>query len=99
MARACRFHPDAAHDIADATGYYDDLSVDLGNRFRDSIRQRFKSITEFPESYGQIRDGIRAAIIGRFPYVILFEHHDDAVTILGVFHAASDTEGWFERTV
>jgi len=99
MARVRRFHPLAADDIANATTYYDDVSIDLGNKLRESIRVRFSSITEFPESYGQIRDEVRAAMISQFPYVILFEHDDDAVTILGVFHAASDTEGWFERTV
>lgn len=99
MVRVRRFHPLAADDIANATSYYDDVSVDLGNRFRDSIRLRFESITEFPESYGQIRDEVRAAMISRFPYVILFEKIAEAetVVILGVFHAASDCEGWFER--
>jgi plasmid stabilization system protein ParE len=97
MAKIRRFHPLAAADISKAIAYYDDVSIDLGNRFRDSIRQRFESITEFPESYGKIRDPLRAAMISRFPYVILFEQVDEAVVILGVFHAASDCEGWFER--
>lgn len=97
MARIRRFHPLAAADISKAIAYYDDVSIDLGNRFRDSIRQRFESITKFPESYGKIRDSLRAAMISRFPYVILFEQVDEAVVILGVFHAASDCDGWFER--
>ena len=56
MAKIRRFHPLAAADISKAIAYYDDVSIDLGNRFRDSIRQRFESITEFPESYGKLRD-------------------------------------------
>ncbi len=97
MARVRRFHPLAADDIANATAYYDDVSIELGNRFRQSIRTRFESITEFPESYGLIRDEIHAAMISQFPYVILFEQDKKSVTILGVFHAASDCEGWFDR--
>lgn len=99
MARSRRYHPLVADDLANAVGHYDEVSVELGNRFRDAIRERLESITDFPESYACIKEGLRAAMTGRFPYVILYEIHDEAVAILGVFHAASDQEGWFGRSL
>ncbi len=71
--------------------------MDLGNAFRDCVRDRLRSIADFPESYGCIHEQIRAAMTSRFPYVILFELHDDVVSVLGVFHATSDQAGWFDR--
>jgi len=99
MAEARRFHPLVAEDLTRAVRYYDDVSIELGNRFRDSVRDRLRSISEFPESYGCIHGLIRAAMTRRFPYVILFELRGDTVLILGVFHAASDQTGWFDRSL
>lgn len=41
---------------------------------------------------------IRASMVARFPYVILFEIQGDTVVMLGIHHAASDQGGWFERS-
>ena len=99
MARTRRYHPLVADDLASAIAFYDDISVDLGNRFRASIRDRLKTITDRPDSYGRIHEQLRAAMIDRFPYVVLFEHRSESVTILGIFHAASDQERWVERSI
>lgn len=99
MARTRRYHPLVANDLAAAVAYYDNISADLGNRFRASVRSLFATITERPDSYGRIHQQLRAAMVDRFPYVVLFEHKIESVGILGVFHAASDREGWFQRTV
>lgn len=98
MARIRRYHPLVADDLIAAVASYDDVSIDLGNRFRDAVRQRLESITDYPESYGTIHQQICAGMTSKFPYVILFEFDEENVEILGVFHAASDREGWFERT-
>ena len=99
MARTRRYHPFIADDLAAAVAYYDDISVDLGNRFRTSVRNRIETITERPDSFGRIHEHLRAAMLDRFPYVVLFEYANDTVVILGMFHAASDRERWFERSL
>lgn len=40
MAKTRRYHPLVADDLAAAVAYYDGISVDLGNRFRASVRDR-----------------------------------------------------------
>jgi len=97
MARKRRYHPLIVNDLAAAVTYYDGISVDLGNRFRASVRNRLEVITERPDSFGRIHEQFRAAMVNRFPYVILFEHQNETVAILGIFHAASDCNRWFER--
>ena len=99
MANTRRYHPDVASDLAAATAYYDNVSLELGNRFRTSVRDRIKRITERPETFGRIHEQLRAAMVDRFPYVILFEYDKETVGILGIFHASSDRGGWFERTL
>ncbi len=99
MARTRRYHPLVAEDLAAAVAHYDDISTDLGNRFRASVRDRIETITDRPDSFGRIHEQYRAAMLEQFPYVILFEHEKQTVAILGIFHAASDRDGWFERSV
>lgn len=99
MARARRYHPLVAQDLAGAVAYYDQISADLGSRFRASVRDRIKTITNRPDSFGRIREQYRAAMLDSFPYVIVFEREKETVSIMGLFHAASDRASWFERSV
>jgi hypothetical protein len=99
MARTRHYHPLVADDLAAAVAHYDGISVDLGNRFRVSVRNRIDTVSERPESFGRIHEQLRAAMVDRFPYVILFEYEKDTVSILGIFHAASDRGPWFERSL
>lgn len=59
MARIRRYHPLVADDLAAAVAYYDNISVDLGNRFRASVRYRLETITERPDSFGRIHEQLR----------------------------------------
>ena len=97
MARTRRYHRRVADGLAAAVAQYDHISVDRGNRFRASVRNRLDTISERPESFGWIHEQLRAAMVDRFPYVILLEHEKETVSILGIFHAASDRGAWFEH--
>lgn len=41
MADPLRFHPLVVDDLAAAAGWYDNISSELGNRFRFSVDSRF----------------------------------------------------------
>jgi plasmid stabilization system protein ParE len=97
MARKRRYHPEFVADLKPAIDYYDGISASVGNRFRDSIRQRIEDVTDRPESFAPIANQVRAALLPGFPFVLLFEVHSQFVGILRIVHAASDTVGWFDR--
>ncbi|MCA9173812.1 MAG: type II toxin-antitoxin system RelE/ParE family toxin [Planctomycetales bacterium] len=99
MASQLRVHPQTVEDLSSSTAYFDEISDRVGKRFRDAIRDRLHAIAERPESFARVHDQQRAALVNGFPYVILFEYSDSFVTVLGVFHAASDQSGWFTRSV
>ena len=66
MADSLRFHPFVANDLAAAVGWYDKISVDLGNRFRRAVNARFDSIELRPESFGRVQGQFRAARVDGF---------------------------------
>jgi hypothetical protein len=97
MADPLRFHPLVASDLRDAIGWYDGISVGLGNRFRMLVDSRFDDIAERPESFPHAFDDVRFARVQRFPYLILFRETQDVIHVLGVFHGASDPGKWRQR--
>jgi hypothetical protein len=97
MPNASRFHQDFPVDLAAATTYYDEISVRLGDRFRDSIRRMLGVIRERPESFGLVTKRLRVAVVPHFPYVILFRVASGTILFTGLFHAMSDPKHWDDR--
>jgi len=97
MADPLRFHPLVSDDLSAATSWYDNISVELGNRFRRSIDARLDAIELRPESFGSVDGDLRVGRVDRFPYLIIFEQSQTVTEILGVFHSASDPKKWRGR--
>lgn len=98
MADRLRFHRLVASDLREAIHWYDDISPRLGKRFREMVDARFDDIESRPERFPQAFDDFRFARVRRFPYLILFRQTAQAVTVLGVFHGASDPQKWRQRS-
>jgi len=97
MADRLRFHRLAPDDLRDAINWYDEISVELANRFRGSVESCLDKVDAHPEAFAVAFDDVRFARIERFPYLILFREDRDTVHVLGVFHSASDMEKWRHR--
>ena len=97
MAEPLRFHPDVVDDLEGAAAWYDEISAELGNRFRAAVDSRLDAVELRPESFGMVDQPLRAARVERFPYLIVFEHSSAATEVLGVFHSASDPKKWQRR--
>lgn len=97
MADPLRFHPLVAEDIRLASRWYDEISVDLGNRFRRSVDGRLDTVELRPESFGRVQEELRAVRVEGFPYIVVYRIERHATEVLGVFHAAADPEKWRSR--
>lgn len=80
-----------------AISWYEKISLDLANRFRAGVDDRFDDIAErkcfFALAFGEVR----FAKVRRFPYLVLFQEMGEVALILGVFHSASDPRKWRRR--
>lgn len=94
-----RYHPLFAIDLANACSHFDSIAETLGNRFRTNIRSRIQTVVQRPESFGRIGGEFRGALIGRFPYVVVFTVDGGIPTFFGLRHAASERNDWFSRTM
>jgi hypothetical protein len=84
-------------DLEESLAWYEAISFELANRFRQQVDARFTLIEQRPESFGRVDNSVRATRVPGFPYLVLFESFPECVRILGVVHASADPEKWRRR--
>ena len=97
MIDEVRFHPDIPNDLAAAIKWYDDISPDVGNRFRDAVSDAFLKVSQQPLLYGYLFDDVRGLRVEAFPYLVQYCLKSDVPFVLGVFHTASNPDRWKNR--
>jgi plasmid stabilization system protein ParE len=95
VKRKVVLRPAAERDVERARDAYREVSAQLSNRFRESVRERIRRIAERPEMYPCITGEIRRAITRDFPYSVFFAiDTPDRVVVLRVIHHAQDPTEW-----
>ena len=85
-------------DLSAARDYYDQSSIELGNRFIDAVLAAVKFAREQPEACPVVRGGVRAVRCRRFPYRVYFETEPSRVVVLAVYHTARDPDRWDDQS-
>lgn len=98
MSKRRRYHPGFAKDVRGAATYYRRISHRVENRFREVVKRQLEVITDHSDAFATVHQNVRAVRLRRFPYVVLYEAHSDFVLFVGLVHAASDREHWFDRS-
>jgi plasmid stabilization system protein ParE len=84
----------AVRDIASARAWYEGHSIDLGNRFVDSLLVAIRKAREHPARFTEVASGIRAIGCIGFPYRVYYEVRPDRIVIRAVYHTARDPDRW-----
>ena len=92
-----RYHPNFVADLRNATQYYDDISLDIGNQLRDEIKSRIELIASTSEGFATIHNSVRALRLKKFPYVILYRSYADHVQFVGLVLGSSERQHWFDN--
>ena len=92
-----RYHPEFPTDLRTAIRHFDLISTALGERFRNTMREKLAFIAENPEAYAKLSGEIRGARLPRFPYVILYTWERDRVYFISLVLGSSDRKTWFDR--
>ena len=90
-------NPEAEADIADARSWYRSKDEGLEADFVARLDVVFDAITRFPELYAVEFEGLRLGPVRRFPYAVAYRLDDDQITVVAVYHTASDPSGWQSR--
>ena len=92
-----RLHPDAETDLADALRHYEAIDTHLRAKFIDKLDEAFSKITASPNLYPCESETAQRIHMQRFPYLIIYEQHQEVVMILAIFHTRRNPDQLHER--
>ena len=75
------FTPEARVDVKTAAVYYDGKLHGLGKRFKQEVKRQLISLKENPYTRSVRYDGVRLAVINKFPYSIHYTISNNQVII------------------
>jgi plasmid stabilization system protein ParE len=92
-----RFHEAADAELLEAISYYDARVDGLGDRFLTEVKAATRYIERYPEIAPVIDQGVRAKVLARFPYTLMYVVAEDELFILAVAHQSRRPAYWADR--
>jgi plasmid stabilization system protein ParE len=96
VAEARHFHPEAEQELEEAADWYESQRDGLGGEFVAAVRAMIVRFLEAPERF-PIVHGARRALVGRFPYAVVYVASTAGVLIIAVAHLRRRPKYWIGR--
>lgn len=90
--------PAAVRDITSAVEWYAQQGQELGLAYLRELRATYDRIVEHPLLYQELDQGVRRALLRRFPYAVYYLVDPDGISILAVLHASRSPAEWRRRS-
>lgn len=91
------FHPEAEAELNQAIEYYEQTCPRLGYEFAQEIHATIQRILPFPNAWPQLEQGIRRALVRRFPYGVLYAETKNGIYIIAIMHLHRSPGYWRSR--
>lgn len=99
MSYSYHLSREAEEDILEGYIWYERKKSGLGEEFLESLDNARYSILQNPAAYrARYKKKVRAFLLQRFPYLILYVLEKDAVKIISVFNTSRDPKVWKKRS-
>lgn len=92
-----RFHEAADAELTEAVAYYDGKAAGLGDRFLAEVKATTRHIERYPEIAPVIDQEIRAKVLTRFPYSLMYVVEPNELFIVAVAHQSKRPGYWADR--
>ena len=89
MTRGAALTEPARDDIREARRWYRSIHPLLERDFVRSIRICIDRVVEFPDAHPVVHRDVRKALVGRFPYVVLYRVQERRV-VVALLHVRRD---------
>ena len=86
MRFAVRYQPAAAAEVANAITWYAQPEINQASAFVRELERTEAHLRANPELYQRIEDGIRRAVLRRFPYSLYYLIERSDVIVLACMH-------------
>ncbi len=92
-----RFHEAADAELSEAVAYYDGKAAGLGDRFLAEVKAATRYIEQYPEIAPVIEEGVRAKVLVKFPYSLMYVVEEHELYIVAVAHQSKRPAYWSDR--
>jgi hypothetical protein len=92
-----RFHDAADAELLEAISFYDAKVDGLGKRFLAEVMSATKYIERYPEIAPVKEEGVRAKVLLRFPYSLMYVIADGELFVLAIAHHSRRPAYWADR--
>ena len=93
------FLEEADLDIEETYIWYETLSLGLGKRFFENIRNTIEYIVANPYMFRIVYKRIRRALVSKFPYGIYYVVENEKIVIIGILHFYRHSNSWKKRII
>jgi plasmid stabilization system protein ParE len=76
----------AQTELEDARTYYNLQQEELGERFKEHIKQSIDIIVQLPTLYPKVTDELHRVVVHKFPYSIFYILLDERIIIVSIAH-------------
>ena len=92
-----RFHEAADAELTEAIDYYDGKASGLGDRLLADVKAATRLIERYPEIAPVTDFDVRAKVLSRFPYSLMYVVEVDELFILALAHQSRRPGYWADR--
>lgn len=97
MTLSLRLLPEARAEFDEAADWYEQKKAGLGIDFVAKVREVFDRIRTNPRLHQKVHQGVRKAVVSRFPFIVLYQEDNDEVIVISAFHTSRDPSIWQGR--
>ncbi|WP_310447674.1 type II toxin-antitoxin system RelE/ParE family toxin [Thiobacillus sp.] len=97
MSRSLVFRRQAREEFDAAGDWYERERPGLGRAFLTEVERVLQTVVSNPDTFPEVLEGIRKAVIKRFPYCLYFRVRGEVVVVPAVFHSARNPAAWRTR--
>lgn len=97
MTRKLVLRPDAEAEITEAVIWYNDRSASVRDNFLDEVDAALERIRRNPDQYQRVYGQARRAMLGRFPYALIYIVSENESTVVACFHGSRNPRVLRER--
>ena len=91
------FRRAAKEEFEDATAWYQERRLGLGEQFVSEINEAIERAVEHPQQYPVVFGDVRRTVSRRFPFAVYFRVRGDMLVVLAVFHGRRNPAVWKRR--
>ena len=94
-----RFLSVADQELLDAFEWHEHQQPGLGHALIDEVDRTIHRVAHYPASCTDMGDGLRRALVSRFPYGIWYAVEDEVLVVYAVAHLHRRPRYWATRLV